>query len=428
MIFYKQFVLWLLFAAFFLFSACRTPAPETFEGYPYDPEGVTDTFDRTIEQQHKRTIGFLEDGVWISNELDGARANDVYRIAPFHYHIEIQPEITPINNSPWYGFKIWSNEPSDVTIELVYNEGRQRYTPKISRDNGSNWANAEPSEYQHHSSNNSGIISVAVSEEPTIIAAQEIYTSAHFNEWVKTITAKPFAEIIDIGLSHQQRPIQLLKYSEETGAENRGVIIIYGRQHPPEIPSYMMSLRFLETIAGDSELAQKFRAYFDVWAFPFINPDGADNGHWRTNAAGVDLNRDWQHFRQPETEAVKEALLQLKNRPNRTVFYGIDFHSTGGNIFYPIKKSIQTQPDQFTYRWAELIQEELPELNLRIEPFDTVSPIAKNWTFKTFGSDAVTFEVWDEIPREKIEPFGRRSAEIFMEMMIEEYYSLYGRE
>jgi hypothetical protein len=31
------------------------------------------------------------------------------------------------------------------------------------------------------------------------------------------------------------------------------------------------------------------------------NPDGVDKGHWRLNDGGVDLNRDWGPFTQPET-------------------------------------------------------------------------------------------------------------------------------
>ena len=32
---------------------------------------------------------------------------------------------------------------------------------------------------------------------------------------------------------------------------------------------------------------------FRVLAFPLMNPDGVDLGHWRHNAGGIDLNRDW---------------------------------------------------------------------------------------------------------------------------------------
>ncbi len=423
--FYTVKVQQILFFLTLTIFGCRSAAPEIFEGYDYDPEGVTETYDREIVQQHKRTIGFMEDRVWISNEFDGARVSDVYRLSKYSYRIEIHPEIEPINNSPWYAFKIWSEEPVSVEIELQYNSGQQRYIPKISRDGGGIWENTLDEEYTHRRSSRTGNLTLTITDEPVLVSAQEMFTTAHFQTWLDDITQKPFATNSVIGYSHENRQIQKLHFSEETGTAHRGVVILYGRQHPPEIPGYQVSLVFLETLAGNSELAKEFRNYFDVWAFPLMNPDGTDNGHWRTNAKGVDLNRDWKHFRQPETYAVKNELLKLKNQKNRTVLYGIDFHSTGRNIFYPIDSSHITNPHQFSVRWAEAIREEIPELSLGIQPFDIDSPIAKNWTYKTFGADAVTFEVWDEIPRELIEPFGVRSAEIFMEKMLEEYHLLF---
>lgn len=418
-------LLFLFFILLLLFSACRSSEPGLFEGYDYDPEGVTETHDRKITHQHKRTVVFLSDGIWISNEFEGARVSDVYKIEPFRYRIEITPEITPINNSPWYAFKIWGDHPADVEIELFYEAGRQRYIPKISRDNRVTWSVASENEYVHDRSSNIGRLNLSVTEEKTYIAAQELFTSEHFDNWLFQITKNPFAESHTIGYSHENRELKKLLISETDGASERGVIIIYGRQHPPEIPGYKLSLFFLETLAGNSDLAKEFRHYFDIWAFPFINPDGVDNGHWRSNAAGVDLNRDWNYFRQPETAAIRNRLMDLLEIQDRKVFYGIDFHSTGRNIFYPIRSSNPAITDRFTYRWAEKIRTEIPELSLGIRSFDPESPIAKNWTYKTFNADAVTFEVWDEIPRNQLELFGVRSAEIFMEMMLNEYHSFF---
>ncbi|HBQ61210.1 MAG TPA: hypothetical protein DD671_16725, partial [Balneolaceae bacterium] len=64
----------------------------------------------------------------------------------------------------------------------------------------------------------------------------------------------------------------------------------------PEVTGYRSSLYFLEELASDSELAARFRQTFVIKAFPLLNPDGADMGHWRHNAGGIDLNRDWENF------------------------------------------------------------------------------------------------------------------------------------
>jgi cytosolic carboxypeptidase protein 6 len=404
-----------------LFSACKST--EEFTGYSYDPEGVTDTIDREISEQHKRTIGFMSDGVWITNEFPGARANDIYRVDRNHYKIRIDPEISPINNSPWFGFRIWADDSVSVQVELEYTNGRQRYTPAFSSDRGESWVKADSSIYRIDPETRNGFIRLDLASEPVWVSAQEVYTTREFRQWAEEISLKPFVQQSVIGSSHQGRPVSMIKMSENSNEPVKGVILIYGRQHPPEIPGFMVGLTFLETLASETAIARQFRKYFDVWAFPMMNPDGADNGHWRTNAAGVDLNRDWQYFNQPETAAVRRTVLPLLKRGDRRVFYAIDFHSTGRNIFYPINRNIPAFPLHFTYRWAEQIQNELPGLDLGVQPFDTASPIAKNWTHKTFGVDAVTFEVWDEQPRNELESFAVRSAELFMEMMIQVFES-----
>lgn len=417
-------IYYLLFVTFLLlFSSCKT---SEFSGYSYDPEGVTDTRDREITPQHHRTIGFMADGVWFSNEFRGSRISDAYRVDKRHYKLIIDPEIAPINSSSWYGFRVWSEQPQTITIEMEYPEGRQRYIPKLSRDNGKSWTAVDSTRYTIDDTTQNGYLELALEEDTLWVSAQEVQTTAEFTAWLRQISQKPFVQISVAGSSHQGRPIKLVKMSKGSELPVKGVVLVYGRQHPPEIPGYLVGLHFLDALAADTELAAEFRRYFDVWAFPMINPDGADNGHWRTNAAGVDLNRDWQHFNQPETDAVRRSLQPLLTRNNRFVFYGVDFHSTSYNVLYPIDRDIDTFPLHYTYRWADQLMEELPDVEIRIEPFPTDSPIAKNWTYKTFGADAVTFEVWDEMPRDRLKEFGATAAKIFMKDMIEEYKKKFG--
>lgn len=409
----------ILLLTFIMISSCKTA--EEFTGYDYDPEGVTETTDREINSQAKRTIGFMEDGVWISNEFEGARVNDVRRKSKYHYLLQINPEISPINNSPWYGFRIWADDSVSVKLELEYTDGRHRYFPDISYNNGETWQRADSTQHTRDPETSNGLISLEVGPDPIWISAQAPQTTKEFRVWSDQIAQKSFVQRTVAGSSHQGRPIYQVKLSEYSNEPIKGVVIIFGRQHPPEIPGYLTGLQFIEELASDSELAVQFREYFDVWAYPMMNPDGSDNGHWRTNAAGVDLNRDWQYFNQPENAAVRRSILSLLNRNDRKVFYSIDFHSTGRTIFYPINKDIETFPHLFTYRWLDRIEAEMPDIDLGVEPFPTNSPIAKNWTHHTFGIDAVTFEVSDNLPQDQLTEFGIRSAQIFMEMMIDEF-------
>ena len=59
-------------------------------------------------------------------------------------------------------------------------------------------------------------------------------------------------------------------------------------------------------MTGDTQLARDFRHKFHVLVIPLINPDGVNNGHWRYNVNGTDLNCDWGTFAEKETHAVRD--------------------------------------------------------------------------------------------------------------------------
>src|SRR5699024_7289128 len=96
---YSVFILSMVWGVILLISGCSTS--EQFTGYSYDPEGVTNTTDKEIQLQHKRTIGIIKDGVWVSNEFNGARMNDFYKVSDSQYRNVIDTERLPIKYNPW---------------------------------------------------------------------------------------------------------------------------------------------------------------------------------------------------------------------------------------------------------------------------------------------------------------------------------------
>ncbi|MDX1618575.1 MAG: M14 family zinc carboxypeptidase, partial [Balneolaceae bacterium] len=139
--------------------------------------------------------------------------------------------------------------------------------------------------------------------------------------------------------------------------------------------------------------------------------------------------RDWTDFNQPETRAIRDYLLrEVKTDSLRTVYYGIDFHSTDENIFYPINRSIDTFPDDFSFALIDSIQTAFPEVDFAVEPFDTSSPITKNWIFRTFGADALTYEVNDDADREKLRSVAQKAADAMMRMLLENDYESTARQ
>lgn len=391
-----------------------------FSGFSYDPEGVTITTDKEITPQHRRTIGISEDGIWLTNEFAGARMNDFYKIDDSLYQVVLEPENHPINNSTWYSFKIWADTAKTIKLLLSYRQGDHRYYPELSTD-GRNWSSIDSTSFQEDTTNGTATLELELSPEPLWVSAQELLTAEDYAAWADSLAQKPFVRRDTVGYSHQNRPIKKITIDEVDGGKNRGVLIITGRLHPPEVTGALASLIFIEELVSDSDLAKEFRRHFEVLAYPFANPDGVQNGHWRHNGAGIDLNRDWENFNQPETRAIRDDLLaNVKSDPTKKVFYGIDFHSTNENIFYPINRDIKTFPDDFTYVWTDSLIAAFPDTEFEVEPFDTSSPITKNWIYHTFGADAVTYEVDDGADREKLKAIAQKSARLIMELLLKE--------
>ena len=403
-----------------LFLNCKSS--EEFTGFSYDPPNATDTQDRKVKPQYRRIIGAGEPIIWISNKFEGARANDFYAINDSTFEVFIEPENAPINNSPWFAFSIWSDTTRSAILRLNYRNAKHRYIPKITVNDS--LYSIDMSNALYDSSNQTLEFGIELDKTPKLVSDQIVTDSEYYNNWLASFSDNSSVTINTIGMSKLGNPIKELTISDIKKGEEAGVLILMSRQHPPEVSGFLASLYFIEELSSNSQLAMDFRANFIVRSFPLINIDGVLNGHWRHNAGGVDLNRDWENFNQPETKAVRDVLLPILKNPSQKVYYGIDFHSTNENIFYPIEQSVKTSPDNITQRWFPLIKAENPTVKFVSEEFDTSSPVSKNWIYKTFGSDALTFEMDDVLDEETIEQVARSSARSLMKLLLDEKFNL----
>ena len=396
-----------------------------FTGFSYDPPDVTNTEDKEIEEQNKRVIGVGSPKIWVSNEFEGARVNDFYAVNDSVYEVLIKPENAPINNSPWYAFKIWSDSATTAIVQLTYKDARHRYVPKLSKWNktAESWEVEKELTVRLDSTTGTAQLQLQLTSEPVLISGQPLHTAKNLIQSLKerNILGHYFVQHREAGKSKQGRPIYDLEITEVEEAQKAPVLAIIGRQHPPEVTGYLASLYFLEELVAETDLSKEFRQTFVIKAMPMINPDGVDNGHWRHNTGGIDLNRDWENFNQPETKVVRNTFSQIKENENLRMFYAIDFHSTNENIFYPINEEVETSPDNITQQWAGKILVEHSDIEFTIEEFDTSSPIAKNWFYSEFGIDAVTYEVNDQMGKETIQRVSRSAARSLMELLLKEW-------
>lgn len=148
-----------------------------------------------------------------------------------------------------------------------------------------------------------------------------------------------------------------------------------------------------------------------------LNPDGVDEGNWRHNAAGVDLNRDWEFFKQPETRAVRDFILKKISEQEAKVYYAFDFHSTWNDILYPNLDTLSNFPG-LTRQWVDNFQEELG-MKLKVSPSSNTRNMSKNWFLRELKADGIIYEVGDDTSRELIKKKGELAAKAMMEILVE---------
>ncbi len=393
-----------------VFSACK----KELEGASYDPEGSTNTKSKSIDYQVRRTWRTAD--ISVSNEFTGARLNGFEKVSDSLYKAIINPENGPINKSPWYAFRIWSKEPRSIAVELTYfEEYSHRYYPDLSYDM-KNWLPIDSSRIFQDTVSNTATLLLDVGPKPLYVSAQEIMTSEYVYHFTSNLDTADFISSEVIGYSNLGKEIPLLKIGH-VNSEN--ILVILGRQHPPEATGFLALQSFVRRLTGSDSLAERFRENHLILLIPMLNPDGVDQGHWRHNAGGVDLNRDWQYFNQPETAAVKNYIQNLMNDSNRKILFEIDFHSTQEDLFYVFKPDQPSNLTGFTHQWLDRIEAELPWYVADRIPTSGDSPVSTYWFYSNYNTEAVTYEVGDDSPRAVIDEIGQVAAESMMELLLE---------
>lgn len=414
----------LLLAGSFQFVLSQDPRP-VFQG---SPSVQVDTASRPVARQEKREFSFDADQVYFSNQFDGARLTEVVRTAENAYTITITPENAPINMSPWYAFKVRSQNKKDIFVTLEYPEfARHRYSPQISKD-GQKWKPLEsdrieeigndPNDKSATARPKSIKMRLSTGKKAIWVSAQELQNSTQVFAWMNKLARKKGLKIEDIGKSTEGRPLRMLTVGNPKAKK---MILVISRQHPPEVTGYFAMQAFVERIAFKSKPSKEFRKDWVMYVLPLMNPDGVDNGQWRHNMGGVDLNRDWSAFNQPETTAVREFLRRREAESGGKFYFGIDFHSTWDDIYYPMeKKFTDTNMPGLTWDWLDAIKRSIPKYEPNIRPNDKLEPtiVSRNYFMKAHRMEAIVFEIGDNTSRDFIEKKGRVGAEELMKLLL----------
>jgi murein tripeptide amidase MpaA len=140
------------------------------------------------------------------------------------------------------------------------------------------------------------------------------YTMERHHDLVASVATLPGVAYRSLGQTLDGQELDCL-----TVGEGRLQVWLYARQHPGETMAEWWMEGALGRLTDPSDpVARVLRREATFHVVPNMNPDGSRRGHLRTNAAGVNLNREWH---EPSAERSPEVLA-VRNRMDET---GVDF-------------------------------------------------------------------------------------------------------
>ena len=391
-------------------SSCTSTAEVFFQD-------VVDTSDKEIKFQEKKIFSFDKSGVYFSNDFEGARLNNVTQKNDSSFILKVLPENIPINPSPFYAFKVMSNTTKRINLEFDYPDGfKHRYIPKIYSEN--KWSIADTLSFIEI--DNKSILKVVVENKSKIISGQELNSSSIVYDWVEDLIQdrRDFVSFKKIGKTKLKRPFMVIDINKNQTKE-KPIIVLITRQHPPEVTGYFAFQSFLSTILEESDLSSKFLNRYRILAFPLMNPDGVDLGHWRHNSGGVDLNRDWSVYNQKEVKTTVDFISKTLKKNNSKLILGLDFHSTYYDVFYTNIERSSTSMPFFLDEWFSSLENSIPNFKVNEQPSTSMQPVSKGWFLNAHKAVGVVYEIGDNTPKDRIKLVGRESAKSMMKIMLE---------
>ena len=125
-----------------------------------------------------------------------------------------------------------------------------------------------------------------------------------------------------LGLSLDGQTMDCLVFGNEAPGSRR--IWIVARQHPGETMAEWWMEGLINRLVDDSDpVVDALLDKAAVYLVPNMNPDGSRRGHLRTNAAGSNLNREWE---EPSAEKSPEVLCVLERIEQTGLDFGLDVH------------------------------------------------------------------------------------------------------
>ena len=215
----------------------------------------------------------------------------------------------------WFYFRLAGAAGREVTLRITncaasaYPHGWPDYKGVMSLDRDE-WVRITDTSYAD------GVLTMKLTPPQYLvwIAYFAPYSMERHHDLVTQTAALEGVAYSSLGKSLDEQDIDCL-----TIGEGPLRVWLYARQHPGETMAEWWMEGALEKLTDeDDPVARLLRRECTFRVVPNMNPDGSRRGHLRTNAAGVNLNREWHA---PSAEKSPEVLA-VRNAMDET---GVDF-------------------------------------------------------------------------------------------------------
>lgn len=220
----------------------------------------------------------------------------------------------------WFHFRLTGSGGKPVELRIVncagsaYPNGWPGYRACVSYDRDY-WERVPDTSYED------GILTIRLTPaaDSAWFAYFAPYTMERHHDLVASVATHPAVQYRSLGKSLDGQEIDYFKLGEGPLQ-----VWLYGRQHPGETMAEWWMEGALEKLLDDSDpVARRLRQRATFHIVPNMNPDGSKRGHLRTNAAGVNLNREWHD---PMAQRSPEVLYVRDEMERTGVDFAMDVH------------------------------------------------------------------------------------------------------
>ena len=300
----------------------------------------------------------------------------------------------------WFHFRVAGSAGRALTLKITglnasaYPGGWPGYHAAVSEDRDF-WGRA-PSSFDKAEDNGTLTISYTPTSNLAWFAYFAPYSMERHHDLVSGAALAPGVTHRVLGQSIEGQPIDCLELGD--GPKQ---VWLYARQHPGESMAEWWMEGALDCLTDPADpVARRLRQLCRFHIVPNVNPDGSCRGHLRTNAAGINLNREWAS---PSADKSPEVLCIRAAMDETGVDFAMDVHGDEAIPavflagFQGISSWTETQQGGYD-RYAAILERRTPDFQTRIG-YPVAGKGRANLTMSTnqlaerFGAVAMTLEM-----------------------------------